>query len=105
MAHFLEDHLGRWTVAFEVALQEANAAAPYALLAKLLRKAIAADCMQLGVKPRPARRGTARDPLEADRFVCPLAGQDPVKKRPAVAAQSPQPYRPERWRVEHSTYG
>ena len=86
MARFIEDHLGRWTAAFEAALQEANAAAPYALLATLLRKAIAADCTRLGVKPRPARRGTARDPLEGDRFVCPLAGRDPAEEHAEVAA-------------------
>jgi TorA maturation chaperone TorD len=86
MAHFLEDHLGRWTAAFEAALQEANGAAPYALLATLLRKAIAADSTRLGVKPRPARRGTARDPLEGDRFVCPLAGPDPAKEHSGVTA-------------------
>jgi len=86
MARFLEDHPGRWTAALEAALREANAAAPYALLATLLRKAIAADCARLGVKPRPARRGTARDPLEGDRFVCPLAAPNPAEEPAGVAA-------------------
>lgn len=86
MAHFLEDHLGRWTAAFEAALQEAKAAPPYALLASLLRKAVAVDCARLGVKPRPARRGTARDPLGADRFVCPLARPDPAEEYAGLAA-------------------
>lgn len=86
MARFLEDHPGRWTAALETALQEANAAAPYALLATLLRKAIAVDCARLGAKPRPARRGTARDPLEGDTFICPLAGHEPENERSGLAA-------------------
>lgn len=86
MARFLEDHLGRWTAAFASALQEANAAAPFALLATLLRKAVAAECARLGVRPRTARIGTARDSLEGDRFVCPLAADEPSKQFPGVAA-------------------
>ena len=86
MARLLEDHLGRWTAAFGAALQEASAAAPYALLATLLRKAVAADCARLGVKPRTARIGTARDSLEGDTLVCPLAGHEAAKERSGVGA-------------------
>lgn len=86
MARFLEDHLGRWTAAFAAALQEASAAAPFALLATVLRKAGAAECARLGVRPRTARIGTARDPLEGDTLVCPLAAREAVKEHSGVAA-------------------
>jgi TorA maturation chaperone TorD len=82
MAHFVEDHLGRWTEAFEAALHGASAAPAYSSLAGLLRRAIVVECGRLGVRPAPAGRGTAADPMQSDTLICPLAerdrGQEPV---------------------------
>jgi DMSO reductase family type II enzyme chaperone len=73
LGRFLEDHLGRWVPSLEAALREAEASAPYAILAEVMKKAVTAECTRLGVKPHLARRGTADDPIGGDALVCPLA--------------------------------
>ena len=77
MGRFLEDHLGRWIPSFEAALREAEASTPYALLAEVMKKAVAAECTRLGVKPFLARSGTANDSIGGDALVCPLAAAQP----------------------------
>lgn len=77
-AHFLEDHLGRWVSSLAAALSEGQASAPYALLAEVMKKAVAAECARLGVKPAPARRGTANDPMAGNTLVCPLVAAEPI---------------------------
>jgi TorA maturation chaperone TorD len=81
MARFLEDHLGRWVAAVEAALRDASGAAPYVLLAKLMERAVAADCARLGVRPTAAGIGNAIDPLQSDTLRCPLANGKPAKQR------------------------
>jgi TorA maturation chaperone TorD len=76
IAGFLEDHLGRWISAFGSALREAGASAPYAILAELAGKVVSAECARLGVRPHPAGRGTAADPMGSDALVCPLAARE-----------------------------
>lgn len=81
MAHFLEDHLGRWTAALDMALREAKAAATYSRMAELLRKAVGAECASLRIRPRATARNPVRDPLAEDTFVCPFAGGAPDRRR------------------------
>ena len=86
MARFLEEHLGRWVGAFDAALREAGAASPYAGLGALLRRAVAADCARVKVKPRLARPGVAPDPLAKDRLECPFAEPAPDGSQAEIAA-------------------
>ncbi len=80
LGRFLEDHLGRWVAAFQTALGEANAIAPYALPAKFLRAAVAADCIRLRVKPVAAGPGNAHDPVGDETLVCPWAKAEAVSR-------------------------
>jgi TorA maturation chaperone TorD len=77
MRLFFDDHLGRWPVALDMALKEAKAAAPYATMAELLRKAVAAGCAYLHIRPQvgplAAGRSPIRDQMVEDTLVCPLA--------------------------------
>ena len=83
MARFLQDHLGRWVAAVEASLRDADAIAAYVLLAKLMEKAVAADCIRLGVRPTSAGIGNAVDPMQGDDFKCPLATGELDKQRRA----------------------
>jgi len=89
MARFLQDHLGRWVSAVETALRDANASAPYLLLAKLMERAVMAECARLGVQPTAAAIGNAIDPIQSDAFRCPLATGESA--RPIT---TPQPQKP-----------
>jgi TorA maturation chaperone TorD len=86
MARFLEEHLGRWVGAFDAALREAGAASPYAGLGTVLRRAVAADCARVRVRPRLARPGVAPDPLAKDRLECPFAERAPDRSQAEAAA-------------------
>ena len=86
MARFLTEHLGRWVDSLGDALQEARAAAPYAALGRLLREAVAADCVRLKARPKRARCGIAPDPLAKDRLECPFAGREPEGSGAGIAA-------------------
>ncbi|MGH6662460.1 MAG: TorD/DmsD family molecular chaperone [Rhodospirillales bacterium] len=72
---FVEDHLGRWVPALRGRLQEENATPPYRALGALLAAAVAAECRRLGARPRPVQGLAPVDDMQADAFVCPLAGQ------------------------------
>ncbi|MFM9845870.1 MAG: molecular chaperone [Hyphomicrobiaceae bacterium] len=81
LGRFLEDHLGRWIPSLDTALRESEATSPYALLAEVMKRAVAAECTRLGAKPLLARPGTANDTVAGDALVCPLATAEPVSER------------------------
>lgn len=72
---FVEDHLGRWASTLRGRLQEENAAPPYRTLGAVLAAVVAAECRRLGARPRPVQGLAPLDDMQAETFVCPLAGQ------------------------------
>jgi len=76
MAHFLEDHLGRWAQPFEIALADAGAAPAYRAMGRLIAHTVEADCASLKVQPLKARAGSGKDPIGGEDLVCPFGGQN-----------------------------
>ncbi len=72
---FVEDHLGRWVPALCARLREENAAPPYRTLGALLAAVVAAECRRLRARPTPAQGLAPVDDMQAETFVCPLAGR------------------------------
>lgn len=85
MGKFLQDHLGRWVGAFRAAVVDADAVPAYRAAAALLVRAVELEMARLGVKPIPAGRGTASDPVGLDDLKCPLAAQ---MAEPATASDA-----------------
>jgi TorA maturation chaperone TorD len=73
---FLEGHLARWVGALATSLSQAGACAPYQALARLTCVAVAAECRNLGARPRSFDRRLPADPMQAESFACPLASRD-----------------------------
>ncbi len=75
LAAFLRDHLGRWSDALCSSLRDSGANTAYRAVGEVTRIAVAQACRRFGVKPDAARSGAARDPVQEDALVCPLAEQ------------------------------
>ena len=74
MAHFLEDHLGRWAEPFGPALADADAAPAYRAMGRLLARAVETGSPD-PKGPRHSRRraGAGKDPIGGEELVCPFA--------------------------------
>jgi len=79
LAAFLQDHLGRWSQPFALALADAGAAPAYLATGRLLARTVEADCISFNVRPAKARAGTGRDPIAGEQLVCPFSARPAAK--------------------------
>jgi TorA maturation chaperone TorD len=75
-AAFLADHLGRWTSAFADELGAATPLPYYGAAATLLGAWVERECKRLGVEPGRVAGRLGQDPMQAESFTCPMAGDE-----------------------------
>jgi TorA maturation chaperone TorD len=70
---FLTDHLGRWAETLAETLQASAALPYYRALAELLTAWVREDLSRFGVTPVRVHQRQGPDPVQEDRFACPMA--------------------------------